>query len=329
MVTLTLTNWKKYSQHIAYTLIIKLSVLVLNREQKYEQKYERYWRDEMLHEKTVAFIGAGSMAEAMISGLVNSKKIPAHQIIATNRSNGERLAALEAKYGIKGIKLDQLQFDQIDVFILAMKPKDVEKALNSLIGQIEVNQLVLSVLAGITTTYLEQNLHNGQQVVRVMPNTSSTIGESATAISPGHATSNENIILTQELLGCIGEVYTIKEKDMDIFTGLAGSGPAYFYYLMEHMEKQGSEAGFDVETTRQIIAQTIVGAAKMIQEQDVTPTVLREKVTSPNGTTAAGLKALDDNGGGLAISKAVEHAAKRSKEISEQIQESLLVSANK
>jgi pyrroline-5-carboxylate reductase len=98
---------------------------------------------------------------------------------------------------------------------------------------------------------------------------------------------------------------------------------------MEHMEQQGVHAGLDAETTRQIIAQTIVGAAKMIQEQDKTPTVLRENVTSPNGTTAAGLDALDENGGGIAISKAVEHAAKRSKEISKQIQDSLLVGSLK
>jgi pyrroline-5-carboxylate reductase len=283
----------------------------------------------MLHNKTIAFLGAGSMAEAMISGLVTSGKIPAEQIIATNRSNQERLTALESNYGIKGVKRENLQFDQIDIFILAMKPKDVDKALNDIKSHIKPNQLILSVLAGITTSYLEQNLHKGQQVVRVMPNTSSTIGESATAISPGHETADENVKLTKILLECIGEVYKIEEKDMDIFTGLAGSGPAYFYYLMEHMEQQGVLAGLNIETTRQIIAQTIVGAAKMIQKQDKTPTVLRENVTSPNGTTAAGLNALDENGGGIAISKAVEHAAKRSKEISEQIQESLLVGSVK
>ncbi|MFD2213262.1 pyrroline-5-carboxylate reductase [Metabacillus endolithicus] len=281
----------------------------------------------MLHDKTVAFLGAGSMAEAMISGLVKSE-FPTENIIATNRSNEERLSALNENYGIKGIKLKDLPFDQIDVIILAMKPKDVDTALKGIKDHIKPNQLILSVLAGITTTYLEKNLHNGQQVVRVMPNTSSAIGESATAISPGHETSENNVRLTQDLLGYIGEVYTIEEKDMDIFTGIAGSGPAYFYYLMEHMEKQGSQAGFDLETTREIIAQTIVGAAKMVQEQDYTPTVLREKVTSPNGTTAAGLDALDENGGGKAIAKAVEHAAKRSREISEQIQESLLVSSS-
>ncbi|WP_175638745.1 pyrroline-5-carboxylate reductase [Metabacillus schmidteae] len=281
----------------------------------------------MLHDKTVAFLGAGSMAEAMISGLVKSNKFPIQQIIATNRSNAERLSALEANYGIKSCRIEDLQFDQIDIIILAMKPKDVDQALRGIKQHIKPNHLILSVLAGITTTYLEQNLHIGQQVVRVMPNTSSAIGESATAISPGHETSENNVVLTKTFLNCIGEVYIIDEKDMDIFTGLAGSGPAYFYYLMEHMEQQGVQAGFDVGTTRKIIAQTIKGAAKMVQEQDETPTILREKVTSPNGTTAAGLNALDENGGGKAIAKAVEHAAKRSKEISEQIQESLLVNS--
>jgi pyrroline-5-carboxylate reductase len=283
----------------------------------------------MLHDKTIAFLGAGSMAEAMISGLVKSEKMKANQIFATNRSNHKRLAALEKTYGINGVNQKELKLDQIDVFILAMKPKDVDGALDHIRDRIKPHQLIISVLAGITTSYLEQNLHYGQQIVRVMPNTSSTIGESATAISPGQETANKNVKLTKELFKCIGKVYEIEEKNMDIFTGLAGSGPAYFYYLMEHMEQEGVHAGLDAETTRQIIAQTIVGAAKMIQDQDKTPTVLREKVTSPNGTTAAGLNALDVHGGGIAISKAVEHATKRSKEISEQIQESLLVGSSK
>ncbi len=281
----------------------------------------------MLHNKTIAFLGAGSMAEAMISGLVKSDRFPNQQIVVTNRSNIERLSSLEANYGIKSYRMEDLQFDQVDVIILAMKPKDVDHALRSLKQHINPNHLILSVLAGITTTYLEQNLHIGQQVVRVMPNTSSAIGESATAISPGHETSENNVVLTKVLLECIGEVYTIDEKDMDIFTGLAGSGPAYFYYLMEHMEQHVATAGFNLETSRKIIAQTIKGAAKMVQEQEKTPTNLREKVTSPNGTTAAGLHALDENGGGKAIAKAIEHAAKRSKEISEQIQESLFVNS--
>jgi pyrroline-5-carboxylate reductase len=278
----------------------------------------------MLNERTIAFLGAGSMAEAMISGMSNSEDISNENIIVTNRSNEDRLNEIENKYGVTTINSSSLDFDQVDLIILAMKPKDIDKALASIKDSITPKHVIISVLAGIPTSYIEENLHEDQQVIRVMPNTSSMIGESATALSSGKSTSKENVEIVNELLNTIGEVFIISEDKMDVFTGLAGSGPAYFYYLMEHMELEGVKNGIDDATTRQIIAQTIVGAAKMIQQQNETPTVLREKVTSPNGTTAAGLEALDSNGGGKAIAEAVKHAASRSKEISEQLQEKLL-----
>ena len=278
----------------------------------------------MLNERTIAFLGAGSMAEAMISGMSNSVNISNANITVTNRSNVDRLNEIENKYGVTTINSSKLDFDQVDLIILAMKPKDIDKALASIKDSITSNHVIISVLAGIPTSYIEENLHEDQQVIRVMPNTSSMIGESATALSSGKSTSTENVEIVKELLTTIGEVFIISEDKMDVFTGLAGSGPAYFYYLMEHMELEGVNNGLDDETTRQIIAQTIVGAAKMIQQQNETPTVLREKVTSPNGTTAAGLEALEINGGGKAIAEAVRHAASRSKEISEQLQEKLL-----
>ncbi|WP_110114839.1 pyrroline-5-carboxylate reductase [Bacillus sp. CGMCC 1.16541] len=274
----------------------------------------------MLKNKTVAFLGAGSMAEAMISGMVQAEKLPANQIIVTNRSNEERLHELQAKYGVKGMKREELVFDDVDVFILAMKPKDIDVALDSIKSHLKPHQLLLSVLAGISTSYMEDHLANGQQVIRVMPNTSSMMGESATAMSPGQHTAMDNVMVAKELLTCIGEVYIIDEEKMDIFTGIAGSGPAYFYYLMEHIERAGAEEGLDPEMARQIGAQTILGAAKMIMEQEETPSQLRENVTSPNGTTAAGLDALAKYGGGEAIKQAVKGASKRSKEISSKLQ---------
>lgn len=130
----------------------------------------------------------------------------------------------------------------------------------------------------------------------------------------------DSVILTKELLSSIGQVYVIDEKQMDIFTGIAGSGPAYFYFLMEHIEKAAKEEGLDPEVARAIGAQTIYGAARMMMERDETPTELRENVTSPNGTTAAGLKALEEHGGGTAIMRAVKGASDRSKEMSEQLE---------
>lgn len=273
----------------------------------------------MLQEKTIAFLGAGSMAEAMISGIINEGIVPKGQIIVTNRSNETRLHELEEKYGIRGMRREALPFADIDVLILAMKPKDVEDVLLSLKECLHEDHLVLSVLAGTTTSYMESLLNEGQQVIRVMPNTSSAISESATAISKGAYVIEENIQLTKQLLRSIGAVYMIEEDKMDIFTGLAGSGPAYFYYFMEHMEQAAAEAGLDKELARKMIAQTIAGAAKMVQMSGETPTTLRENVTSPNGTTAAGLKALAEYGGGIAISEAVKCAAERSSQLAEKV----------
>lgn len=283
---------------------------------KREHKYEQTGRDWMLNDKTIAFLGAGSMAEAMISGIVKTKKIPFQQIIVSNRSNEERLLQLIKNYRICGINKDDLNFENIDIIVLAMKPKDAETALQSIRDSLQPNQLILSVLAGVSTSFIESILPAGQQVIRVMPNTSSMIGESATAISPGTHTSQKSHAIAKELLQCIGEVYVIPEEEMDIFTGIAGSGPAYFYYLMEHMENEGLRGGLSPKILRQIIAQTLVGAAKMIQEKDETPATLRKNVTSPNGTTAAGLAALELHGGGKAIAQAIKQAANRSKEIS-------------
>jgi pyrroline-5-carboxylate reductase len=276
----------------------------------------------MLGKKKIAFIGAGSMAEAMISGIVASEKLAPKNIFVTNRSNHHRLLELQNKYGVTAVNRDHLNLNSMDIIVLAMKPKDVEATLHSIKNTLKPHQLILSVLAGISTTFIEKNVPFGQHVIRVMPNTSSMIGESATAISAGRHTSKQNISFAIELLQCIGEVYTIPEEKMDIFTGIAGSGPAYFYYLMEQMEKEAQKSGLNLQIIRKIIAQTVVGAARMIQEQGASPAILRENVTSPNGTTAAGLAALKRHGGGKAITEAIKQATNRSNEISLQLEKS-------
>ncbi|MBS4214554.1 pyrroline-5-carboxylate reductase [Neobacillus rhizophilus] len=274
----------------------------------------------MLNKQTVVFLGAGSMAEAMIAGIVNTGKIPSKQILVSNRRNQKRLRELQNTYDIKGISREELTFEHIDIFILAMKPKDIESSLQYLSNKLKPNHIILSVAAGIPTNSIERYLPQGQPVVRVMPNTSSKIGESATAICPGKHATKKVMTIVRELLSCLGTVYQIAEDKMDIFTGIAGSGPAYFYYLIEHMEKAGKECGLDTAIVKQISAQTILGAAKMMMQETDTPAELREKVTSPNGTTAAGLEALEKHGGGRAIMQAVKEAAKRSQEMNSHYQ---------
>ncbi len=261
------------------------------------------------------------MAEGMISGILQSKKLPASQIHVTNHTNHQRLKELQKKYGIQGIKKEALDYQNIDCFILAMKPKDAEAALVSLKPHIQPHQLILSVLAGISISFIENALHENQPVIRIMPNTSSTIGASATAMSEGSSVTADQSETAKQLLRCMGEVYAIEENKMDIFTGIAGSGPAYFYFLMEHIEKAGAEAGLSQKLTREIGAQTLLGAAKMLLESPEDTTVLKDNITSPNGTTAAGLKALEESGGGEAIEQAVKHAAKRSKTISQELKQ--------
>jgi pyrroline-5-carboxylate reductase len=280
----------------------------------------------MLREKTVAFLGAGSMAESMISGIVQVGIIPAENIYVTNRSNHLRLEELNHVYGVNAVDQNALPYEEIDLFILAMKPQGAADALQALKDKVRADQVVISVLAGISTTFMEDHLNIDQQVVRVMPNTSSMIQESATALSPGSYTVMDNVLAVKELLSCMGKVFLIEEEQMDIFTGIAGSGPAYFYYLMEHMEQAGVEKGMDEEMVREIVAQTILGAAKMIMANDEAPASLRKKVTSPNGTTASGLEALRQNNGGKAISQAIHHAAKRSKELNEEMSGALVTS---
>lgn len=268
----------------------------------------------------VAFIGAGKMAEAMISGIVQTGTVDPHHIVATNRSNEERLLELHNRYGIQGIVRDKVKLSSFDVIIMAMKPKDAQECLLSIKDELTPNQVVMSVLAGISIEYMENYLQEGQQVIRVMPNTSSMLRESATAISAGQNVTMKNLKLAKSLLACIGEVYLIEENQMDLFTGIAGSGPAYFYYLMEHIEKTALANGMSAIQARKIGAQTIFGAAKMMIERDESTTELRKNVTSPNGTTAAGLEALAQSGGGKAIKAAVEGAMNRSKEMTSQLQ---------
>lgn len=268
----------------------------------------------------VAFIGAGNMAEAMISGIVKTGTLEPQQVIVTNNSNEKRLLELHNKYGIQGMVRERFPIQSADVIILAMKPKDAESCLSSIKHQIQPNQVVMSVMAGISTSFMEDLLQADQQVIRVMPNTSSMIQQSATAIAPGENVTMKNVKLAKKLLQAIGQVYIIEEEQMDLFTGIAGSGPAYYYYLMEHIEKIAAENGMEPSLAREIGAQTILGAAKMILEREESPAQLRTNITSKNGTTAAGLEALADSGGGKAIKAAIQSAMNRSKEISRKLE---------
>lgn len=263
--------------------------------------------------KKIVFIGAGSMAEAMIGGLISTNTVREQDIYVTNRSNYGRLVDLQTLYRVQ--ILENLQdISDASLIVLAMKPKDVNVAMQSIAPHLNDHTGVISVLAGISCETLEKGLYK-RPIARVMPNTGAAVGLSATGVT-FNAQSNETFKKTViSLLNAIGQVVEVTEDQIHIVTALSGSGPAYIYYLLEGFIEAGVNAGLSKEDVQSLMTQTIAGAAKMLETFDAPPEELRRKVTSPNGTTEAGIRALEQKGFKEAIHACVEAAARRSREL--------------
>lgn len=263
----------------------------------------------------IAFIGAGSMAEAIISGIVKAEIMANENIIATNKSNHERLARLEQKYKIQSLVDKEKVMQGAEIIILSTKPYDLKDAVASIKAYIQPNQLIISVIAGISTAYISELIGGTVPVVRAMPNTSASIGHSATAISAGKYASALHLEKATELFNTIGTTTIVNEADMDIVTGISGSGPAYIYYLVEAMEKAAIESGLDKNVAKDLITQTVVGAGEMLKASEDPAAVLRKKITSPAGTTQAGIETLQGNNFQETIMQCVKSARDRSIEL--------------
>ncbi|HZW67369.1 MAG TPA: pyrroline-5-carboxylate reductase [Pseudogracilibacillus sp.] len=268
--------------------------------------------------KKIAFIGAGSMAEAVFAGLVNKKFVNPEQIYVSNKENEARLREIEETYGVIGTTDKQAVMKDADIVFLAMKPYDLESSLLELRDYVEDDQLFISVIAGKSTSFIQKVLEKDVAVIRSMPNTSATIGLSATAIAKGAFASEEDIALTEKIFSSIGTVSVVEEEQIHIVTGISGSGPAYVYYLVEAMQIAAEEEGLESETARQLISQTIIGAGKMLQERTESAATLRKNVTSPNGTTAAGIEKLQEHDVKQAVIDCVKSATRRSKELGQE-----------
>lgn len=263
----------------------------------------------------VSFIGAGSMAEAIIAGMVNKKYVPSEQIYVANKENEARLNELKEKYNIIGHTNKEIVIQDANIIILATKPYDMEDVIIDVKEYIQPNQLIISVVAGISTEFIASHIGKDVAVIRAMPNTSATIGYSATAITKGEYATDEHIHIAEQLFQAIGTVSVVEEEEMHIVTGISGSGPAYVYYLVEAMEKAAIEEGLDKQTAKQLITQTIIGAGEMLKYSKEPVTILRENVTSPNGTTAAGIQTLGEYNFQEAVVNCVKNATKRSMEL--------------
>lgn len=271
--------------------------------------------DKMINDKKICFIGAGSMAEAMISGISAKNLIPVENITVINKSNKERINKLVDKYGVKYTFNKESSIREADIIILAVKPKDVFEAINQIRPYTNKNQLIISVIAGVSTSLITELLQHEGAVIRTMPNTSAMIGFSATAMATGEYATNEDLLIAKILLEAVGIVSIVNEDSLDAVTGLSGSGPAYIYYLVEVMEESAVQLGLKHQTARELIIQTLIGAGHMLQQTELEPSILREKVTSPGGTTMAGLEALREFQFQETIFQAIKNATERSKEL--------------
>ncbi|MEC1290828.1 pyrroline-5-carboxylate reductase [Bacillus mojavensis] len=267
--------------------------------------------------KKIGFVGAGSMAEAMINGFLQSGITKPENIYITNRSNEERLNELKEMYGVRPCRDKSEFFTQTDIVVLAFKPKDAAESIDSIRPYMKA-QLVISVLAGLTIETIQHYFGRKLAVIRVMPNTSAAIRKSATGFSVSAEASQDDITAAKALLETIGEATLVEEQHLDAVTAIAGSGPAYLYHYIEAMEKAAQKVGLDEETAKKLILQTMAGATDMLLQSGKQPAQLRKEITSPGGTTEAGLRALTEARFEEAIIHCIEETAKRSAEIKEQ-----------
>ncbi len=257
-------------------------------------------------------LGAGKIGEALIAGLLTAGRGP-EELMFTER-HPDRADELTARYGVKAVDIGTAARDA-DVLVVAVKPQDIEQLLGDLAGEIDTATLVVSLAAGLPTGLYERRLPSGVPVVRVMPNTPMLVGEAMSAISAGKHATAEHLALVEELLGSVGRVLRVPEAQQDAVTALSGSGPAYFFYLVEAMIDAGILLGLPRSVATDLIIQTAVGAARMLRDSGEHPVTLREAVTSPAGTTIMAIRELENHGVRAALLAAIEAARDRSAEL--------------
>jgi pyrroline-5-carboxylate reductase len=261
---------------------------------------------------TVAVLGAGKIGEALLSGLLRAGHAPG-DLVATARRR-ERAADLAERYGIAVLGNAEAAA-KAAVLVLAVKPQDMTGLLDELAEVVAADRLVVSMAAGVRTDTIERRLAPGTAVVRVMTNTPVLVDEAMSAISAGSHATAEHLGRVEDLLRPVGRVLRVPEAQQDAVTALSGSGPAYFYFLVEAMTDAGILLGLPRAIAADLLVQTLVGSAVMLRDSGEHPVRLREAVTSPGGTTISAIRELERHGVRAAFLAAIEAARDRSREL--------------
>ncbi len=261
----------------------------------------------------VAVLGGGKMGAALVGGLLQSGWD--EDTVSIAEIDADRRVALEKEFPkVRVVPSAAWAVADADIVILAVKPNDVGSTIENARQALEPTTVVLSIAAGVTIATIEA-LAEGVPVVRAMPNTPALVGEGACAIAPGTHATDEHLELAERVLGSVGVVVRVTEKALDAVTGLSGSGPAYVFLVAEAMIEAGVLMGLDRATASTLTLQTLLGSATLLARGDDGPEALRAAVTSPGGTTAEGLRALEQHGVRAAFLDAVAAATRRSREL--------------
>ncbi len=263
----------------------------------------------------IGFIGAGRMATALARGFVQAELLAANQIVASDPSEAAREAFTGEVPGATIVTENTPVATQSDLIFLAVKPQMMADALASIRDKALPTALVVSIAAGVTLERLAAALPERQRIVRVMPNTPCLIGHGASAYSLGQFATPADGQLVATLLSAVGAAFEVPENSLDAVTGLSGSGPAFVYTMIEALAAGGVAEGLSSELAAELAARTAAGAAEMVLQTGETPAVLRDRVTSPGGTTLAGLAELKARAFNESVVAAVEAATRRSAEL--------------
>lgn len=267
-----------------------------------------------LQGKKVGIIGGGKMGEVLLSGLVSRKLVPAKDIMVSD-AVAARLAELKKTRRVQVTPDNTKAVRHGDIIILAVKPQNMAEVLEGIAGAVGGDKLVISIAAGIPAGFIEARLGKEARVIRVMPNTPALIGAGAAALAPGKKATAADLAVARQIFDSVGITVVVKEDLMDAVTGLSGSGPAYGFLIIEALADAGVRMGLGRDIALKLSAQTLFGAAKLCLESGKHPAELKDMVTSPGGTTIAGLKALEEGRLRATLMAAVEAAALRSQEL--------------
>jgi pyrroline-5-carboxylate reductase len=264
--------------------------------------------------ESIAFLGAGQMAEAFLRGLLRAEMLAPESLWVSDVRSGRALQLAE-ELGVSAAESNREAVSQAAVVLLTVKPQDVPKLLDEIGADIQADQLVISIAAGVTLRTLERRLPHHPPVIRVMPNAPALVQESMSVLAPGTNATPEHQATALRLFEALGRAVVLPEKHLDAVTALSGSGPGYVAVIAEALADAGVRVGLPRDVAHLLATQTILGTGKLLADSGMHPALLKEAVASPGGTTIAGLQAMEQGGIRALLMNAVVAATERANEL--------------